>query len=65
MAESEIENTVKVQDIRQEYCNHLDTYRNANQFVGEKTSNTQALERVQTLSMGAWAVTWGPGGVAL
>lgn len=48
--------------MRQEYCNPLKTYKNAKWFVGEKNPNTQALQKVQTLSKGAWSVTWGPRG---
>jgi len=56
--EGKIESIIKVQGTRQEYCNHLDTRRNAKLFVGEKT--LQSLERIQTLSKGTWAVAWGP-----
>lgn len=56
--ERKTESIIKVQDTRQEYCNHPDTCKNAKWFGGGK--KTRSLERVQTLSSGTWAVAWGP-----
>lgn len=57
MIERKIESIIKVQDTRQEYCNHLDMCKNAKWFVGEKkVSRKRPFLRVLVLLPG---VLWG------
>lgn len=55
--ERKIDSIIKVQDTRQEYCNHFDMCKNAKWFVGEKeVSSKKPFRRVLVLLLG---VLWG------